>query len=157
MGRKPLPTQLKKLKGTLRADRINPNEPEPDPNIPPVPPHLDKKAQVEYARITAELHEVGLMSNLDLAAISAYCDVYSQWEQASEAMEGGPLIIKTKAGNIIQNPLIGIKNTTREQMRRFLVEFGLTPASRSKVVARKEKPEKENPFAAIAKQRKGGK
>ena len=72
-GRKKLPTNLKILKGTQRADRVNPNEPMPDPNIPEAPDFLSKDALIEWGRITAQLFKLGLLTDIDMAALALYC------------------------------------------------------------------------------------
>ena len=149
-GRK-IPTALKALKGTARADRLNPDEPIPDLNIPPVPSHLNEIAKKEYERTSKELLKMGVLSNIDRSALSAYCDYYSRWVQASIEMGDEPLTITTFHGNVIQNPLLGIQNTAKDQMRKFLIEFGMTPASRSKVSVKKKDPgKKKSPFAKVA-------
>jgi phage terminase small subunit len=44
------------------------------------------------------------------------------------------LVIKTpKSGYPIPNPYVGIANTALEQMRRWAVEFGMTPSARSRI------------------------
>jgi len=42
---------------------------------------------------------------------------------------------KTSNGNAIQNPLVGIANKAMADMVHFAIEFGMTPAARSRVVA----------------------
>ena len=43
--------------------------------------------------------------------------------------------MKTSKGNFIQNPLIGIANRALDLMHKYLTEFGLTPSSRTRIVA----------------------
>jgi P27 family predicted phage terminase small subunit len=45
----------------------------------------------------------------------------------------GAVIKSPKSGFPIQNPYVGIGNTALDQMRKFLTEFGMTPASRSRI------------------------
>ena len=51
-GRKPLPTQLKVVRGTLRKDRANRNEPQGAPAIPTCPRHLGEEATREWRRVS---------------------------------------------------------------------------------------------------------
>jgi P27 family predicted phage terminase small subunit len=44
----------------------------------------------------------------------------------------GP-VFKSDRGYPIQNPYLSIANTALDHMRKFLIEFGMTPASRSKL------------------------
>jgi phage terminase small subunit len=41
--------------------------------------------------------------------------------------------VKTKSGNVIVNPYLGVRNRALDLMRGFLVEFGMTPSSRSRL------------------------
>lgn len=61
------------------------------------------------------------------------------WELADKATRGekpeittafGALVIQTTNGNVVQNPLVGIKNAARQNMMKAAQQFGLTPSSR---------------------------
>lgn len=43
------------------------------------------------------------------------------------------LIIKTKSGNLIQNPLVGAANKAMADTVRYAAEFGMTPSARTRV------------------------
>ncbi len=134
-GRKPLPSNVKLLKGTNRADRENKKEPKPKLKIPEPPDHLSKLALIEWGRVSGELLKLGLLSEIDMAALSAYCQCFSRWAEAEEELKESTLTIKTESGNVIQNPLVGIANKAMDKMIKCLVEFGMSPSSRSKVTA----------------------
>ena len=63
-------------------------------------------------------YAAGLMTELDRAALAAYCAAYGRWAQAEQAINrmaakdelNAALMIKTTSGNAIQNPLVGIAN-----------------------------------------------
>lgn len=55
------------------------------------------------------------------------------------------MVMKTKQGNIIQNPYLGIANRAWDQVKAIAPELGLTPSSRSRIKVTKPKQEK-NPF-----------
>lgn len=140
-GPKTKPTTLKLLTGTARAGRLNPHEPRPQVIQPDVPEHLSDAARAEWDRIVAELLALGLLTNLDRAALAAYCQAYGRWCAAEtalarmaerDAMTDG-LIVKTKGGNLIQNPLVGAANKAMADMVRYAAEFGLTPSARTRV------------------------
>ena len=99
------------------------------------------------------LFETGVMTKMDRAAFAAYCQSYGRWVQAERQIaklqgknELNGLLVKTKGGNIIQQPLVGIANKAKADMVRFAAEFGMTPSSRTRIkITRTTK--KENPFA----------
>ncbi|MDE3017182.1 MAG: phage terminase small subunit P27 family [Pseudomonadota bacterium] len=143
-GRKPLPTHLKIIKGTARSDRINKKEPKP-PSIAPEPPdHLDERAKAKFTEMAAMLARHGVMTELDVSALSRYAVVWCRWVDAeNEIKKRGP-VVKTAGDNIIQNPFLAVANKCLLQMAQIESEFGLTPSSRSRV--RMEDPEEPDLF-----------
>jgi P27 family predicted phage terminase small subunit len=140
-GPKTMPTNLKLLTGTARAHRLNPQEPLPDVATPDAPEHLTEAALAEWDRIVLELFAMKLLTNLDRAALAAYCQAYGRWSSAETALARmaahdavtDGLIVKTKSGNLIQNPLVGAANKAMADMVRYAAEFGLTPSARTRV------------------------
>jgi P27 family predicted phage terminase small subunit len=47
--------------------------------------------------------------------------------------EANGLVVKTKSGNIIQNPLVGVANKAMADVVRYAAEFGMTPSARSRI------------------------
>lgn len=134
-GRKPVPTKLKKLAGNPGQRPLNEQEPLPDAAIPEMPDCLDKIAAKEWDRITLELFKLGLLSEIDMAALAGYCQQYGLWYKASKKLQKQGLIEYTEKGYPIQNPMVGVVNKALERMAKMLVEFGMTPSSRSRVGA----------------------
>ena len=140
-GRKPTPTGLKLVTGTDRAARANPDEPQPEPACPKPPDHLGKEARAEWGRVCAHLCALGILSEIDRAALGAYCQAYSRWVQAETALDRMAerdavthgLMIRTQGGNAIQNPLVGTANKAMADMMRYAAEFGMTPSARSRI------------------------
>jgi P27 family predicted phage terminase small subunit len=78
------------------------------------------------------LWTLGLLSVLDTACLAAYCQTYSRWREAEEALAGdcdGGLLITTQDGN----PLVKISADAAADMERFANEFGLTAVARSRL------------------------
>jgi P27 family predicted phage terminase small subunit len=140
-GRKPLPTHLKLIQGNPGKRALNKDEPQPDLSIPTPPPHLNDEAKVEWGRVIDNLYRLALVSEIDRAALAAYCQAYGRWVQAERALARmaekdqltHALMIKTTNGNAIQNPLVGTANHAMNEMMRFAGEFGMTPSARSRI------------------------
>ena len=147
-GRPRIPTALKLIRGTQRADRMNPNEPKPAVDIPPAPAHLSDEARAEWERITPELAALGLLSRIDRASLAAYCEFWADFVQACAmcaTKEGQDRkVIKAATGTLIENPYYTIKKRSAELMHKFATEFGLTPASRTRINAVAPEPEKSS-------------
>lgn len=132
-GRRPKPTALKLAQGNPGKRSLNANEPKPD-GVPKCPTHLDDGAKREWKRISAELVSLGLLTSVDRAALAAYCASWSRWVDADTNVQKFGAVIKSpKSGFPIANPYVSIANTSLDLMRKFLVEFGMTPASRSRI------------------------
>ena len=144
-GRKPLPTHLKIVKGTARTHRINKKEPKPPPLAPEPPDYLDDRAKAKFTDMAAMLARHGVMTELDVSALSRYVVIWCRWIDAeNEIKKRGP-VVKTTGGNIIQNPFLPIANKCLLQMAQIESEFGLTPSSRSRVRTT-EQPGETDPF-----------
>jgi P27 family predicted phage terminase small subunit len=144
-GRPIKPTRLKILDGEPNKDRINYNEPSPVINRPSCPAHLSTPARTEWRRLTKELFDLGLLTNIDRAALAAYCQSYGRWVEAETQLKKlalmNPttkgLLYKTANDNLIINPLVKIAQNALELMHKYLIEFGMTPASRTRIHAAK--------------------
>jgi P27 family predicted phage terminase small subunit len=132
-GRRPKPTRLKMLTGNPGKRPLNEDEPRPDANIPECPPELGPLAQQEWYRLVGELAALRLLTNLDRAALAAYCGAYALWAESTEAIQKYGAMIKSPTGFPIQSPYLAIANRQAEIMMRIASEFGFTPASRSRI------------------------
>lgn len=148
-GRRPKPTALKIAEGNPGKRPLNLNEPQFG-GLPKCPPHLNKNAKAEWRRISKELAAIGLLAAVDRAALAAYCASWARWIDAEESIQKFGTVIKSpKSGYPIQNPYVSISNTSLDLMRKFLIEFGLTPASRSRISIDLSTRTKEDSFDAF--------
>lgn len=145
-GRPRKPTALKIRDGEKNKNRINRNEPKPEVSRPTCPQHLSGAAKYEWRRIAPELEKLGLLSQIDRAALAAYCSAYGRWVEAENQLkklalmspQTKGLLYKTPNDNLIINPLVRISKDSLEFMHRYLVEFGMTPASRTRITTAKD-------------------
>ncbi len=132
-GRKPKPTKMKVLAGNPGKRPLNKNEPQPKSAIPDCPKFLTKEAVLDWKRITVDLSALGVLAEIDRAALAAYCQVWARWVKAEDKLNQEGEFVQTKKGNEIQNPYLAIANKCLKQMREYLIEFGMTPSSRSRI------------------------
>jgi P27 family predicted phage terminase small subunit len=156
-GRRPKPTALKELTGNPGKRALNKNEPKPG-GVPTCPAALDATGKREWSRVSRELIAVGLLTSVDRAMLAAYCDSWSRWSQATKELQAlrvakgkSVLVVGTKTGYPMQNPLIGIINTAADQMRKFGVELGLSPSSRTRLAVEPAGDQKD-PFAEFMRE-----
>lgn len=134
-GRRPVPTSLKLVRNNPGKRRLNDSEPEPETKLPAPPEHLSDEAKREWERAGELLAGMGLVSEFDRAALSACCQSWSRWVEAEESLRQYGVVVKSPSGYPMQSPFLAIANKAMEQMRSFLIEFGMTPASRTRVHA----------------------
>ena len=136
-GRKPVPTALKELRGTARADRGVPNESKPPvpKTIPNPPSHFNRWAKKVWREYGQLLLDAGLFTELDSVAFEMFCQAYGRWIDAERQLLEEGEILTSAQGGLYQNPRLGIANRAWDQLKRMLPEFGLTPAERTRVAA----------------------
>jgi P27 family predicted phage terminase small subunit len=112
--------------------------------------HLDSGAKKEWKRVSRELTTLGLLTSIDRAALAAYCAAYSRWSAAELSIQKFGTVIKSpKSGFPIQNPYVSVANTALDLMRKFASEFGMTPASRTRLSVEPQGGEHQDPFTAF--------
>lgn len=139
-GPKPLPANVHKLHGNpskLAKHRLT-GTVEPDVVVPNCPAHLLPDAKKEWNRVTPLLKKLGIISELDRAALAVYCQAYARWVQAEKKLkelgEKG-LIDVTPSGYKQIGVWFQVSNRAVEQMNKALSEFGMSPSSRSRASA----------------------
>lgn len=150
-GPAPKPTALKILAGNPGHRKLNDAEPQFGNDMPECPRHLTGEAKREWFRVITELHQAGLLKTVDRGALAGYCQTWARWVASEQALKKEELVLETEKGYRYQNPRIGIANAALDEMRKFMVEFGMTPASRSRV--RVQKPEEADPFEEWARKK----
>jgi len=134
---KRLPTEIKRQRGTLRDDRMNPNEPQSPLNIPPVPTWLSEDGQKSFFELSIMLHDMSVLTQADELSLTLLCDAYGDYKQAKEVINtlGPTQDVTSREGHTksIQRPEVLIANQAFTRVFQLLKEFGLTPSSRAKV------------------------
>lgn len=120
--------------------------------IPTPPKHLGAEARKEWKRITPLLVELGLISGLDRAALALYCQAAGRLAELETAFNGqvarlvdegadySDAVYKasyavTPSGYAQQSVIVQLIGKHREQLNRYLMHFGLSPAARGRVQA----------------------
>jgi len=161
-GRPKKPTKLKLIQGTFRKDRAVENEPQPESvvEIPRPPSYLNKYAKKMWKTLVGELVHKGILTVLDLPALEVCCETYGQYRLAHEAVfkpidpETGKRTKRTPAEymegrNSQTMPEYVAMTKAFTIFKGYLIEFGLTPASRSRLDIPKERGEEVDPMEKL--------
>jgi len=81
------------------------------------------------------LLQAGLLTEIDGPALMGYCIAYGRLLDAEAKLREYGSVMKAPGGHLAHSPYLAIANKALEQMRAMLVEFGMTPSSRSRVQA----------------------
>lgn len=134
-GRKPTPTAIKELEGNPGKRQINRNEPKPEKKAPACPKWLEDDAKKEWRRLAKTMEAMGILTRVDMAAFAGYCQAYARWKDAEEHITDLGYFVRTPSGYAQQSPYVSIAQQYLKTMNRFAEQFGLTPASRSRILA----------------------
>lgn len=121
-----------------RRDRISTSD-----NAQPVPcrlPRFWRAVHRDNPRADWPSFAIGVLTEVDMAAFAAYCQSYARWKEAEEFITEHGTLVRTPSGYWQQVPQVSIAQTYMKQMGKFATEFGLTPASRSRLIADAGKP-----------------
>lgn len=132
-GRKPKPTALKVIAGNPGGRPLPKNEPKPKADTGRCPTRLKGMARKEWNRLVPILKDAGLFTRVDRNAMAMYCDQYSIYCEAMKSINDVGAVIKDSQNRPAQNPYFRVANKASGIMSRMLVEFGMTPSSRSRV------------------------
>ena len=80
-GRKPTPTPIKELEGNPGKRPLNQNEPKLKKTAPSYPKWIDKEAKKEWRRLAAKMEQMGVLSEVDMAAFAGYCQCCARWKE----------------------------------------------------------------------------
>jgi len=124
---------MKFLTGNPGKRPLNEGEPRPEVAIPECPEELGEVARREWNRLVHKLASLRLLTNLDRAALAAYCGAYAMWAEATQAIQKYVSMVKAPTGYPVQSPYVAIANRQAEIMMRIASKFGFTPVSRSRL------------------------
>ncbi len=136
----PLPTNLKKLRGTAQPCRMNDKEPRPAKLETLTPPdELSDEEAVCWTKTVTSLQSAGIATIVDVKALTAYCKAWCGWIAETRIAEEEGSVVTGGMGGPVINPHIRIANDYFKQLLALWREFGMTPSSRSRIHAETDK------------------
>jgi P27 family predicted phage terminase small subunit len=111
------------------------------------PPWLDPAARKVWRGLLAELDQLELVTNLDVAALAVLADAIARHREAAALVARDGTVITPEGGRPMQNPGVLIVAKYAGIIRQYGAAFGLDPAARAKLAATMPEPEPE-PTAA---------
>lgn len=131
-GRTPKPIGMKILEG--RRVPKGTGELDLPRGVGLAPDHLDAAGKAEWGRMSVMLNDVGVLRQTDRAVLAAYCDAYSIWLTARDTLKRTGLTTTAGNGVEVEHPCVKIVAKYLGLMLKYLVELGLSPVSRARIV-----------------------
>jgi P27 family predicted phage terminase small subunit len=160
-GRRPIPTQLKLLRGNPGKRRLNP-EAEPQPaavsesfDEPPAELKGNARAIAEWRRVAPLLRLCGLVTQAERSALTSLCFEWSTYLDAQRKLRRSRLV-KDKNGVFQISPYVAIADRALSQCQRLWNELGLTPSGRAKLARLPPSPSSSSNAARTAPTSKWG-
>lgn len=148
------PTEQKKLEGTYRPDRAPRNEAQPNVTAAECPDWLIDEARKEFGRVAEILLRTRVLTEADHNALALYAYEFGEWRKAEKALKREGRVLTGEKGGKYLNPRQGLANTHFKNMVKLMTEFGLTPASRTRIEAQPAETENtslaDKLFAAVS-------
>ena len=147
-GRPPKPRSSELLSGN-RGRRESTDDPTPDQVDTTEPPDwLGGLAAEKFRELASMLTKSRVLTVSDVEQLAQYCTVWQRWREAeAKLVELGP-VLTTSGGNLVQNPWLWTANKALDQMHKIGTDFGLSPASRTRVKTAGPNPA-TSPMAAL--------
>ena len=138
-GRNRKPTKLKVLNGNPGRRRLPKREPKPKAGIPKPPARIAENliALAVWEEFAAELDAMQVLTLADRAALAALVSAYCEYIKADDAIEehGLTQTRETQGGDSYEaaRPEVAIRSDSWKRYKSMLIEFGLTPSSRTRI------------------------
>lgn len=156
-GRKPKPTKLKIVQGNPGKRALNQDEPQPERAIPKAPAHIPARAKKVWKAVATELDAMGVLTVADVLALELLVCSYDEYRRMRDVAEteGATYLTGGESGLMHRaRPEIAIGADAFRRCKSMLVEFGLTPSSRSRIKVQGEG--EVDPFEELLRQQGAG-
>jgi P27 family predicted phage terminase small subunit len=133
---------LKILQGNPGKRHVDPAaEPQPSRGIPPMPAWLEPfpVAAAEWARESAELDRMGVMTTADAGTLAARCYVASQIQALAKRLKSRGRVVNGERGPKSSPAAVQLTALLTEY-RQLGSLLGLDPSSRSRIHVEPQKP-----------------
>lgn len=151
-GRKRKPTHIRILEGNAGHRPLSAQEPKPERGVPTCPKHLSPRGKQVFRKLGRTLDEIGVITKADGLALELLVSAYDEYRDARDLIHDAAAekkfeaqqLVETKDGLVYKtftelgfilrpHPANALATNAWRRTAAMLSEFGLTPASRSKV------------------------
>ena len=146
------PSNLKVLHGTDQPCRTNENEPKPkSATVGKAPSGMDTYARKAWERLVPVLEPLEMLTEADIETFTILCNAYGRYERSIRRLKKvEKQVDHLEDIDVIRKAEVSVEKA--EQAYRMLaIEFGLSPASRSRISVGTKAKEAETILDALWK------
>ena len=136
VGRKPVPTTEKRLRGNPGGRPLPKPGEEPEPlileELPDPPDWLGKEGIREWYRVGQTLIDNRLLTEADITTFAVYCQNVDVLITSAQEIEDEGMTIMGARGPV-RNPALATFAAATTSVRNMAAEFGMTPSSRARI------------------------
>jgi P27 family predicted phage terminase small subunit len=121
---------LRRLHGNPRQKPMPENEPEGVGDLWDPPKYMDAEQRAQWTYVVDHAPP-GLLTGTDRDVLSTFVNACVEYQRAVLEVRKIGQVVKTRDGNAIQNPYLGIMNRQALLISRFGAELGFSPAARA--------------------------
>lgn len=138
-GPAPKPTALRILHGD-HPGRINTREPQSALGLPKPPRWLRRAARPHYRALGAVLDGMRVLQAADAYELGVLAETFTRWLEIRDSVEvdetgKAKIKIPGRDGGTVRDPALMEERAARADFNRLAMQFGLTPASRTSLIA----------------------
>lgn len=142
-GRPPKSNSQKILDGNP-GNRPLTQPPKPIGTCPPCPSDLKGPARKEWLKLSAPLHQMGILHEQNASPFRMYCFYWGQHVELSRylnSLRAEDMTVKSSRGDVRAIPQVKMCLDATNAAQRLANEFGITPKSRAAIIGEAtEKP-----------------
>jgi len=131
------PTNLKRLAGNPGCRPLSDNEPAVVATELSPPAGMLGEARKCWIEMAPVLHGCGIFSKTDRHALELYCKIYADLLDAEQYLAVEGMTQESLTAGRKRSAYFDVVAKLREDARKMLIEFGMTPAARSRIVTDK--------------------
>lgn len=139
-GPPPKPTALRVLEGNPGKLPLNRHEPQPRKLVEIEPPaDFPEEGRAVFVALSRELIRCGLMTAVDVEPFSRYVKLLLEYRHAESQIDGQFVFpVQNRNGefsHFIPNAWVGVRDRALDRLLKLEREFGMTLASRVRMIA----------------------
>ncbi len=148
-----LPTEIKRLRGTLRRCRVNEREPAAVRGALRPSRHLSPLARSEFRRLVADIGPLNVLSRSDRILLELCAAALAEWRELDAVLQSEgrtyTTVTETGARMIRPRPEVALAADAWRRAVAGLMQFGGSPVARSKTTASPSEPDDERSRSAL--------